>query len=131
LRGAGRGELRRALGLADDRSLLRHRRLQRAALPAYLSAIGLLTAALVAWMLVRHSPVFAPGHPTPWLAALAALLMIFPASEARGAVVSVSDLPGTGGGVRDRQPPDQRIDPAGAPASPRPRRRHPARAPDD
>ncbi|HSC64744.1 MAG TPA: carbohydrate-binding protein, partial [Caldimonas sp.] len=88
LRGAGRGELRRTLGLADDRSLARHRRLQRAALPAYLSAIGVLTVALVAWMLFRHSPVFAAGQTTPWLAALATLLMIFPASEAVVAIVN-------------------------------------------
>ncbi|MDQ6639871.1 MAG: carbohydrate-binding protein, partial [Pseudomonadota bacterium] len=88
LRGAGRGELRRALGLADDRSLAWHRRLQRAALPAYLVALGAATAALVAWMLLRHSPMFVPGQATPWLAALAAVLMIFPASEAVVAIVN-------------------------------------------
>ncbi len=73
-----------------------------------------MTAALVAWMLVRHSPAFAPGQATPWLAALAALLMIFPASEAVVAIVNrlISEstrpvrLPrlGLGGGI----PPEHR-----------------------
>jgi cyclic beta-1,2-glucan synthetase len=137
LRGAGRGELRRALGLADDRSLARHRRLQRAALPAYLSAIGVLTAALVAWMLVRHSPVFAPGHATPWLAALAALLMIFPASEAVVAIVNrlISEstrpvrLPRSASSAASRRAPDDGRDPGDADlARERPRARPRPRA---
>ena len=117
LRGAGRGELRRALGLADDRSLARHRRLQRAR-PARLSQRDRrsLTAALVAWMLLRHSPALRAGTS---------------GALARRAGGAADALPGIGGGRRDRQPPDQRIDAAGAPAAPRPRRRHPARAPDD
>ena len=88
LRGAGRGELRRALGLADDGVLRWHHALQRAALPAYLSAIGAATLAVVAWMLVRHSNAFAPAAITPWLAALAGALLVFPASEAVVAIVN-------------------------------------------
>jgi cyclic beta-1,2-glucan synthetase len=88
LRGAGRGELRRALGLADDGVLRWQRALHRAALPAYLSAIGAMTLAVVAWMLLRHSHAFAPGATTPWLAALAAALLLFPASEAVVAIVN-------------------------------------------
>ena len=54
--------LRRALGLGSDRSLAWHRLLQRAALPAYLGAIGVTTLVLVAWLLVRHSAALASGH---------------------------------------------------------------------
>ena len=63
------------------------RRLRRAALPAYLGALALATAALVAWMLLRHSAALPPAC-APWLAALAALLMLFPASEAVVAVIN-------------------------------------------
>ncbi len=88
LRGAGRGELRRALGLQDDGVMRWHRFLQRAALPAYLSAIGVATLAVVAWMLVRYSQAFVPGTTTSWLAAIAAVLLLFPASEAVVAIVN-------------------------------------------
>ena len=88
LRGAGRGELRRALGLGSDRSLAWHHLLQRAALPAYLGAIGATTLLLVAWLLVRHSIALAPGQISWWLSAGAALLLLFPASEAAVALIN-------------------------------------------
>ncbi|HEY4957526.1 MAG TPA: carbohydrate-binding protein, partial [Caldimonas sp.] len=88
LRGAGRGELRRALGLGSDRTLAGQRFPQRAALPAYLGAIALATLALVGWLLLRHSTAFAPDPVSPWLTVLAAVLLIFPASEAVVAIVN-------------------------------------------
>ena len=88
LRGAGRGELRRVVGLGSDRSLAWHRWLQSAALPAYLGAIGLTTLVLVAWLLVRHSVALPPGQVAWWLSASAALLLLFPASEAAVALIN-------------------------------------------
>ncbi len=88
LRGAGRGELRRALGLSGDGELRWHHALQRAALPAYLSATHGATLAVVAWMLLHHSPAFAPGAAMDWLVAVAAVLLLFPASEAVVAIVN-------------------------------------------
>ena len=115
LRGAGRGELRRALGLADDRSLARHRRLQRAALPAYLGAIGVADRGAGGLDAGAAQPgVRAGDMPTPWLAALAALLMLFPASEAVVAIVNRL--------ISESTRPV-------APAAPGAGRRHPARAP--
>ena len=105
LRGAGRGELRRALGLADDRSLARHRRLQRAALPAYLSAIGVAD---------RGAGRLDAGAAQPGVRAGTCDAL------ARRAGGAADDLPGIGSGRRDRQPADQRIDATGAPAAPRP-----------
>jgi cyclic beta-1,2-glucan synthetase len=88
LRGTGRGTLRRALGLGSDRSLAWHRLLQRAALPAYLGAIGVTTLVLVAWLLLRHSAALASGQLAWWLSAGAALLLLFPASEAAVALIN-------------------------------------------
>ena len=45
-------------------------------------------AAIVAWLLLRHSAALAPGHRRRGSALLAALLMLFPASEAVVAVIN-------------------------------------------
>ncbi len=87
LRGPGRGELCRALGVRNDGAGRRHA-LQRAALPVYLCSLAAATAFLVAWVLMRHSQAFIAPEQTPWLAALAAALLFFPASEAVVAVVN-------------------------------------------
>ncbi len=87
LRGPGRGDLCRALDVSDDWRRWR-RALQRVALPGYLGAIGLATIAVVAWMLLRHSQAFAPHAAMPWLGAIAAVLLLFPASEAVVAIVN-------------------------------------------
>ncbi len=58
---------------------------RRAALPAYLAALLLGTVGLVAWMLVRAQA--GTAAPSPWFVA-AALLMLFPASEAVVAVIN-------------------------------------------
>jgi cyclic beta-1,2-glucan synthetase len=86
LYGAGRVELTRRLGL-DESSMQRwHRARQRAALPAYLATLGGATIALVAWMLLHHGQ---PSAPVPLgLGLVAALLMLFPASEAVVAVIN-------------------------------------------
>ncbi len=95
LNGAGRAELARALGL-DERSLL-HLGLyalalaRRLALPAYLGALGLGTLGGVAWLL-RHGTGGAHLSDTlmnlggPGIAA--AVLMLWPASEAVVAVIN-------------------------------------------
>ena len=87
LRGAGRDELCGALGVRDDGARWRQA-LQRSALPAYLSAIGAATIGVVAWMLVHHSRAFVADAATPWLVAIAAVLLLFPASEAVVAIVN-------------------------------------------
>ncbi|MEO7055185.1 MAG: carbohydrate-binding protein, partial [Caldimonas sp.] len=89
LRGSGRKTLRHDLGLADDAAARIRIALRHAALPVYLGSIAAATALVVAWLLRHH----APGLPAtlamaPWLTALAALLMAFPASEAVVAVVN-------------------------------------------
>jgi cyclic beta-1,2-glucan synthetase len=88
LRGSGRAELRLELGLGSDRWVAGQRLLQRAALPAYLGAIGATTLVLVAWLLLRHSAALAPGHVSWWLSVGAALLLLFPASEAAVALIN-------------------------------------------
>ena len=77
--------------------------LQRAALPAYLGAIGVAHRARWSpgcWC--ATAPVLAPGHARRGSARCAALLMI---------------VPGLRSGGRDDQPADQRIDAAGPPAA--------------
>ncbi|MEO8836376.1 MAG: carbohydrate-binding protein, partial [Caldimonas sp.] len=88
LRGSGRDALRHALGLGDDRAYAWQRFLHRVALPVYLGAIGGATAIVVAWVLVRHTATFAAPGGVSWVAALAALLMLLPASEAVVAIVN-------------------------------------------
>ena len=91
LRGPGRPELIRLLGLHETTAVLWHALRRRLALPAYLCTLAGGTLASVAWMLVHHShglrgTVLAPAD--LWLGALAALLMLFPASEAVIAVIN-------------------------------------------
>ena len=91
LRGAGRGELRARARPRPTTARSRGQRCAAARRPARLPrrASACATAALVAWMLCapqRRLRARAPA--TPWLAALAALLMVFPASEAVVAIVN-------------------------------------------
>ena len=101
------------VGLAAPWRALR----RRAALPPTWLARGWARVALVAWMLLRHSAALgrAATSPRGW-SLLAAVLMLFPASEAVVAVINrlISES------VRPEPPAA-----AGA------RRRHPARAPRD
>jgi len=88
LSGAGRSAFARSLGL-DERGRTFWRRTRRvAALPVYLVAILATTAGLIAWMLLQHTMALSPLNDDPWLAALVALLLFFPASEAVVAVVN-------------------------------------------
>ena len=96
LRGAGRPEMARALGLPDTAA----ERLtggrahswpgvaRRVALPVYLCTLLLITAGLVTWMVARHSPGLSDATAPLWLSLLTALLMMFPASEAVVAVIN-------------------------------------------
>ena len=82
LQGAGRPALAAALGLHERRRVAWIATRKRLALPVYLGALALLTAALMAWLL-RNSG----GEAWPWRALLA-LLIAFPASEAVVAVIN-------------------------------------------
>ena len=86
LLGAGQSTLQRALGLAESNARRRQLRIRRAALPTYLGAITLVTAGIVA-LLLRHS-IELHADVAPWLAWLAAALMVFPASETAVAVIN-------------------------------------------
>ena len=93
LRGPGRPELIRRLGLHEDLAVLWQSLRRRVALPAYLASLAAGTLGLVAWMLATHSAglnglaLTDPGAPL-WLTLLAAALMLFPASEAVVAVIN-------------------------------------------
>ena len=88
LYGAGRPELVRALGVRESPLATARARLRHAALPVYLGSLLLGTAALVAWMLLRHHANVAGPDGRLWLGLLAAVLMAFPASEALIAVIN-------------------------------------------
>ena len=83
LSGAGRPALVAALGLHERRAVSWRELSQPLALPAYLTAIAAGTVALVAWMLQAG----ASGATFTW-PLVAALLMLFPASEAVVAVIN-------------------------------------------
>jgi len=83
LQGAGRPALLRELGLHEQAVVLWQRLRHRAALPAYLATLGGGTLALVAWMMATQHA----GAPA-WLGWVAAVLMLFPASEAVVAVIN-------------------------------------------
>ena len=88
LRGPGRPQLLRALGLHEHPGYALQAALRRVALPAYLGTLFLGTTGLVAWMVSRHlaEPLAAS---TPWWLTLAgAALMLFPASETVVAVIN-------------------------------------------
>ena len=88
LHGPGRPELVARLEL-DERGLRVARAwLQRAALPAYLGTIAAGSAGVVAWLLVRHSAALPSADAPLWLTLVAAMLMLFPASEAVVALVN-------------------------------------------
>ena len=87
LRGAGQPALLAALGLPAQSPWRPVRLLKRYGLALYLGSIALATAGLVAWLLGRHS-IALPVGAAPWITLLAALLMVFPASEAVVAVVN-------------------------------------------
>ena len=81
LRGAGRPALVAQLGLSEPLAVMGRALARRGVLPAYLATLGLGTLALVAMLLGR------PGD-NPWSWALAAGLMLIPASEAVVALVN-------------------------------------------
>ena len=85
LHGSGRPQLTRRLGMQHDLAWRCQRGLRHLALPAYLGALAVGTAALLAWALasVPGAAPWQPGWPL-----LATLLMLLPASEAVVAVVN-------------------------------------------
>jgi cyclic beta-1,2-glucan synthetase len=87
LYGPGRAELTRKLCVRESPTAATRDMLRSAALPAYLGSLLLATAALIAWMLLRHHANVAGPDGRPWLGLLAAVLMVFPASEAVIAVI--------------------------------------------
>ncbi len=108
LRGAGRPALVAQLGLQEPLAVLGRALARRSVLPAYLATLGLGTLALVAMLLGR------PGDdPLGWV--VAALLMLFPASEAVVALVnrliseSARPNPLPRLALTDGIPPDHRV----------------------
>ena len=92
LHGAGRPELVARLGLSETAARLWHAVRRRAALPAYLAVLGGGTLLLVAWFMVHQGHAWPgaerPASATLWLGLFAAVLMLFPASEAVVAVIN-------------------------------------------
>ena len=88
LRGAGRAALWRELGLRHAALLPWLDALRGAALPAYLTALLLGTAGLMAWILLHQSDGLMDASAPWWLTLLGAALMAFPASETVVAVVN-------------------------------------------
>ena len=83
LRGSGRSALLRALGLHERTARIWQIARKRLALPAYLGVL-LTTSVVALWLLLRHAGASGTDAAT-WLAAL---LMIFPVSEAVVAVIN-------------------------------------------
>ena len=88
LRGDGRPQLLQALGLREPVAALWRAAAQRLTLPVYLGSLALATLGLVAWMLLRHGPGLGTAYATEGLVWMAALLMLFPASEAAVALIN-------------------------------------------
>ena len=81
LEGAGRPVLVKTLGVHENAAILWRALAHRAALPAYLGALGVGTVGLVAWMLHYHNGGLG-------LTLLTAALMLFPASEGIVAIIN-------------------------------------------
>jgi cyclic beta-1,2-glucan synthetase len=79
-----RAQLLHTLGLHEQWGLACQHALRRWLLPAYLLVLALVLGAMV-WLLLRHTPLHTPA--SAW-AVLAALAMVFPASEAVVAVIN-------------------------------------------
>ncbi len=88
LRGSGRPALMQALGLRESFSSSCLALARRAALPAYMVSLIGGSAGVVSWLVVRLGAEATAGDSAAWLTLLAAILMLFPASEAVGAVVN-------------------------------------------
>ena len=85
--GPGRAKLLSVLGLDERWTPLWKRFAHRAALPTYLGSLVLGTTGLIAWLLLQDG-LAVSTMAQPWLRPLAALLMMFPASEAVIAAVN-------------------------------------------
>ncbi len=88
LSGAGRLLLLQALACHERVAVRLQRALRSCALPAYLLSLVAGTSALMAWILRHHDAELTVAHVSGWLALLAVMLMIFPASEAVIAVIN-------------------------------------------
>lgn len=88
LTGPGRPALVAALGLHERRAATWRAMARRTALPLYLGSLAALTLGLVGWVLLRHHAGLADAAPAIGWTLLAALLMLFPASEAVVAVMN-------------------------------------------
>ncbi len=88
LRGPGRAQLLREIGLSEPVSMAWRVIARHLSLPAYLGAIMLGTAALVGWLLKDHRFFAAGPAGAPAWAWLGAALMLWPASETVVAVLN-------------------------------------------
>ena len=87
LHGAGRPELLRAIGLKERVALTWRFISRRMALPAYLGTLA-GTLGMVVWLLLRHGAGASGADTSVALMLLAAMLAMFPASEAVVAVIN-------------------------------------------
>ena len=88
LRGTGRPQLVRALGLHASAAFPWRSVMRQSALPVYLGTLLLGTTGLVGWMLWRYTAGLTGPDAPLWLSLLAGTLMVFPASEAVVAVIN-------------------------------------------
>ena len=88
LRGPGRPDLWRVLGLRYKRILPWLAGARRLALPAYLGSMLLGTFGLVAWILLHHTDGLIATKVPWWMSLLGVSLMVFPASQTVVAVVN-------------------------------------------
>ena len=88
LRGPGRPQLVRSLGLQAGSVFPWRAALRKAALPIYLGSLLLGTAALCSWVLLHHTSGLTGSDAPLSLSLMAAILMVFPASEAVVAVIN-------------------------------------------
>ena len=88
LRGPGRPELLRRLGMREPRWRFSETLRRRTVLPAYLLVLAAGTAAMVAWMLYHHGVPRGDRSAPVWPMVLAVAMMLFPASEAVVAVIN-------------------------------------------
>lgn len=88
LQGPGRPQLMSALGLQEHAAMAWRFAWRAGAVPAYLAALIVGTAALVAWVMGQHGPHALGWQGPAGLVGLAVILMVFPASEAVVAMVN-------------------------------------------
>ena len=86
--GMGRAALVRGLNVRESATARLKHLLHRLVLPIYLGASIIGTFALTSWLLRQHEIELTGANASGWLALCAAILMLFPASEAIIAIIN-------------------------------------------